>query len=149
MINALGGATTAQIATNIFPPVMLQNKLTSAFNPYKSPGAHGDLAAAQAQMKQSAYDPKHDGKCDVSACKNLVFINAQGQFTAIDPIVQGDLAKIGIGIVPRDLETGSAFTEAIQTVKNKVPMSALGGGYADYPDGYGFAEASFASTALA
>ncbi len=148
MINALGGATTAQIATHIFPPVMLQNKLTSAYNPYKSPGAHGDLAAAQAQMKQSAYDPKHDGKCDVSACKNLVFINAQGQFTAIDPIVQGDLAKIGIGIVPRDLETGSAFT-AIETVKNKVPMSALGGGYADYPDGYGFAEASFASTALA
>ena len=57
MINALGGATTAQIATHIFPPVMLQNKLTSAYNPYKSPGAHGDLAAAQAQMKQSASIP--------------------------------------------------------------------------------------------
>jgi ABC-type transport system substrate-binding protein len=62
--------------------------------------------------------------------------------------VQEDLAKIGINITPRDLETGAAFT-AIETVSNKVPMSALGGGYADYADGYGFAAASFLSTALA
>jgi len=148
MINALGGSVNAQIATHIFPPVMVQNKLTSAFNPYGSPGEHGNLAAAKAQMKLSAYDPQHDGMCDVAACKNIVFIDAQGQFTAIDPIVQEDLAKIGIHIVPRDLETGAAFT-AIETVKNKVPMSALGGGYADYADGYGFAEASFAGSALA
>ncbi len=148
IIDALGGSTIAQVATHLFPPVMLQNKLTASYNPYASPGEHGDLAAAEAQMKQSAYDPKHDGKCDVSVCKNIIFIDAQGQFTAIDPIVQNDLAKIGIDIVPRDLETGAAFT-AIETVKNKVPMSALGGGYADYADGYGFAASSFLSTALA
>jgi len=148
LINALGGSTDVQIATHIFPPVMVQNKLPASYNPYPSPGEHGDLAAAKAQMQQSAYDPKHDGMCDVSACKNIVFIDAQGQFTAIDPIVQEDLAKIGIQIVPRDLETGAAFT-AIETVKNKVPMSALGGGYADYADGYGFAASSFLSTALA
>jgi ABC-type transport system substrate-binding protein len=148
IIDALGGTVIAHIATHILPPVMVQNKLPASYNPYASPGEHGNLAAAKAQMKLSAYDPKHDGMCDVAACKNLIFIDAQGQFTAIDPIVQEDLAKIGIGIVPRDLETGAAFT-AIETVKNKVPMSALGGGYADYPDGYGFTEASFASTALA
>ena len=148
MIDALGGATDAQIATHIFPPVMVANKLTSAYNPYATPGEHGSLAAAQAQMKLSGYDPRHDGMCDVAACKNIVFIDAQGQFTAIDPIVQADLAKIGIQIVPRDLETGAAFT-AIETVKNATPMSALGGGYADYADGYGFAEASFAGTSLA
>jgi len=148
IVDALGGTIKAQIATGIFPPVMLQNKLTASYNPYPSTGEHGNLAAAKAQMKLSAYDPKHDGMCDVSACRNIIFINAQGQFTAIDPIVANDLAKIGIMIIPRDLETGAAFT-AIETVKNKVPMSALGGGYADYPDGYGFAEASYASSALA
>jgi len=148
IINALGGNTIADVATHLLPPVMTDGKLTSAYNPYASPGEHGNLVAAEAQMKLSAYDPKHDGKCDVSACKNIFFVNAQGQFTAIDPIVQEDLAKIGIQILPRDLETGAAFT-AIETVKNKEPMSALGGGYADYADGYGFFESSFASTALA
>jgi ABC-type transport system substrate-binding protein len=147
IVDALGGSTIVQNATHLFPPVQLHGKLTG-YNPYASPGEHGNLAAAEAQMRLSAYDPKHDGMCDVSACKNIEFVDAQGQFTAIDPIVQADLAKIGIGIVPRDLETGSAFT-AIETVKNKVPMSALGGGYADYADPYGFAEASFSSTALA
>jgi peptide/nickel transport system substrate-binding protein len=147
IIDALGGSTIAQNATHLLPPVMTDNKLTSSYNPYASPGEHGNLAAAKAQMKLSPYDPKHDGKCDVSACNNIIFIDAQGQFTAIDPIVQADLAKIGIQITPRDLETGAAFT-AIETVKNKVPMSALGGGYADYADGYGFFEAAFASTAL-
>jgi peptide/nickel transport system substrate-binding protein len=148
IIDALGGSVIAQNATHLLPPVMTDNLLTSSYNPYATPGEHGDLAAAEAQMELSPYDPKHDGKCDVSVCDNIVFIDAQGQFTAIDPIVQDDLAKIGIQIIPRDLETGAAFT-AIETVKNKVPMSALGGGYADYADGYGFFEASFASTSLA
>jgi peptide/nickel transport system substrate-binding protein len=149
MANALGGTSVVQIATHIFPPVMLNGKLGANYDPYASPGQHGDLAKAQAEMKLSTtYDPKGDGKCDVAACNNIVFINAQGQFTQIDPIVQEDLAKIGINITPRDLETGAAFT-AIETPKNMVPMSALGGGYADYADGYGFAAASFLSTALA
>lgn len=148
IINALGGTTIAQVATHLFPPVMVEGKLTSAYNPYASTGEHGDVAKAQAEMKMSTYDPKQDGKCDVAACKNIIFIDAQGQFTAIDPIVQEDLAKIGIDIVPRDLETGAAFT-SIETVKNEVPMSALGGGYADYADGYGFTASSFASGALA
>jgi peptide/nickel transport system substrate-binding protein len=148
IVNALGGTSVAQIATHLFPPIILEGKLSASYDPYASAGEHGDLAAAQAEMKLSAYDPQQDGKCDVAACSNLVFINAQGQFTAIDPIVQEDLAKIGIMITPRDLETGAAFT-AIETVANKVPMSALGGGYADYADGYGFAGASFISAALA
>ncbi len=148
IVDALGGTTVVQNATHLLPPVMTDGKLTASYNPYASPGEHGNLSAAEAQMKLSPYDPKHDGKCDLSVCKKIIFIDAQGQFTAIDPIVQEDLAKIGIDIIPRDLETGAAFT-AIETVKNKVPMSALGGGYADYADGYGFFESSFAGSALA
>jgi peptide/nickel transport system substrate-binding protein len=148
MVDALGGTTIAEVATHIYPPVMVDDQLTSSYNPYATPGEHGDLQAAEAQMRLSRYDPRHDGKCDVSVCKNLIFINAQGQFTAIDPIVQADLAKIGVDIVPRDLETGAAFT-SIMTMKNQIPMSALGGGFADYADGYGFAEAAFSSSALA
>ncbi len=147
IVDALGGSEIVDNATHLFPPVQLHG-LLSNYDPYKSPGEHGNLGAAEAEMRMSAYDPKGDGQCDVSVCKNIEFVNAQGQFTAIDPIIQADLAKIGIGIEPRDLETGAAFT-AIETVKNKVPTSALGGGYADYADPYGFAEASFASSALA
>ena len=97
-------------------------------------------------MKLSAFDPKQDGKCDVTACKNLAFINIS-QFAGVDTVVQNDLAKIGIQIVPRDLSVTTAFT-ALFTIKELEPMSALGGGYADYTGTYSFAQPNFGSTAL-
>ncbi len=97
-------------------------------------------------MKLSPYDPKQDGKCDVAVCRNLAFINIS-QFAPIDTVVQNDLAEIGIQIVPRDLSVTTAFT-ALFTIKDREPMSALGGGYADYTGTYSFAQPNFGSTAL-
>jgi hypothetical protein len=62
-------------------------------------------------------------------------------------VVQNDLAKIGIEIKPRDLSVTTAFT-ALFTIKQLEPMSALGGGYADYTGTYSFAQPNFGSTAL-
>jgi peptide/nickel transport system substrate-binding protein len=129
MLRSLGGASHYSIATHIIPP-SLPGGLAASYDPYKTPGENGDLAKAQAEMKQSPFDPKKDGKCDVAACKNLAFINIS-QFAGVDTVVQNDLAKIGIQIVPRDLSVTTAFT-ALFTIKELEPMSALGGGYADY-----------------
>ncbi len=145
MLRALGGASHYSIATHIIPPT-LPGGLPASYDPYKTPGENGDLAKAQAEMKQSPFDPNHDGKCDVSACKKLAFINIS-QFSAVDTVVQNDLAKIGITIVPRDLSVTTAFT-ALFTIKEREPMSALGGGYADYTGTYSFAQPNFGSTAL-
>ncbi len=145
MLRALGGSSHYSIATHIIPPT-LPGGLAASYDPYKTPDEAGDLAKAQAEMKLSPYDPKHDGKCDVSVCKNLAFINIS-QFAGVDTVVQNDLAKIGITIVPRDLSVTTAFT-ALFTIKELEPMSALGGGYADYTGTYSFAQPNFGSTAL-
>ena len=145
MLRALGGSSHYEIATHIIPP-SLPGGLPVSYDPYATSGESGNLAAAEAEMKQSAYDPLHDGKCDVAACKNLAFVNI-GQFSGVDTVVQNDLAKIGIQIVPRDLSVTTAFT-ALFTVKDLEPMSALGGGYADYTFTYSFAQPNFGSEAI-
>ncbi|MEP7022552.1 MAG: ABC transporter substrate-binding protein, partial [Actinomycetota bacterium] len=145
MLRSLGGESHFTIATHIIPPT-LPGGLPASYDPYKTPNESGDLAKAQAEMKQSPYDTNHDGKCDASACKNLAFINISA-FSGVDTVVQNDLAKIGIQIVPRDLSVTTAFT-ALFTIKQLEPMSALGGGYADYTGTYSFAQPNFGSTAL-
>jgi ABC-type transport system substrate-binding protein len=145
ILRSLGGVSHYTIATHIMTPT-LPGGLPASYDPYKTPGESGSLAKAQAEMKLSAFDPQHDGKCDVAACKNLAFINI-GQFAGADTVVQNDLAKIGIQIVPRDLSVTTAFT-ALFTIKQLEPLSALGGGYADYTGTYSFAQPNFGSTAL-
>jgi peptide/nickel transport system substrate-binding protein len=145
MLRALGGTSHYQIATHIMPDT-LPGGLPASYDPYQTPGEAGDLAKAKAEMKLSPYDPNHDGTCDVSLCKGLAFINIS-QFAAVDTEVQNDLAQIGIQIVPRDLSVTTAFT-ALFTIKDLEPMSALGGGYADYTGTYSFAQPNFGSAAL-
>jgi peptide/nickel transport system substrate-binding protein len=145
MLRSLGGASHYTIATHIMTPT-LPGGLPASYDPYKTPGESGSLAKAQAEMKLSPYDPRRDGKCDVAACKNLAFINI-GQFSGVDTVVQNDLAKIGIQIVPRDLSVTTAFT-SLFTIKQLEPLSALGGGYADYTGTYSFAQPNFGSAAL-
>jgi hypothetical protein len=68
-------------------------------------------------------------------------------WTSMEPIVVGDLAKIGIQVVPRELEVGAAY-QTIQTVKNDVPLALNAGWGPDYPDPYTFAEPLFSSQAI-
>jgi peptide/nickel transport system substrate-binding protein len=145
MLRALGGTSHYQIATHIMPDT-LPGGLPTSYDPYQTPNEAGDLAKAKAEMKLSPYDSNHDGKCDVPVCKGLAFINIS-QFAAIDTEVQNDLAQIGIQIVPRDLSVTTAFT-ALFTIKDLEPMSALGGGYADYTGTFSFAQPNFGSAAL-
>lgn len=146
MLTDLGGTSHYVIATHFIPPT-LPGGLAVSYDPYATPNEAGDLAKAQAEMRLSPYDPDHDGKCDVSLCKGLAFINIS-QFSGVDTVVQQDLAEIGIDIVPRDLSVTTAF-DALFTVKDREPMSALGGGYADYTGTFSFAEPNFGSAAVA
>ncbi len=145
MTTSLGGTAVVAPATHI-NPAGFAGSLPASYNPYSTPGQAGSLAKAEAQMKLSPYDPKHNGKCNEKVCQGLIFINIP-QFSAIDPTVQTDLAKIGIDIVPRVLSETAAF-EAIFNVAGLVPMSALGGGGSDYTGANSFAGPNFASSAI-
>jgi len=84
---------------------------------------------------------------DKSAMLRALGGTSHYQVAGVDTVVQNDLAQIGIQIVHRDLSVTTAFT-ALFTIKDLEPMSALGGGYADYTGAYGFAQPNFGSAAL-
>src|SRR6266699_6442566 len=134
MLQAWGGASFGQIATHITPPIVLNDQLTQSFDPYATPGFHGDLAKAQAEMKQSKYDTNKDGMCDAAACKNMVMINRNvTPWTDLEPVVVSSLGKIGIQVKPRELATSAAYT-TINTVRNNIPIALNARWGKDYAD---------------
>jgi peptide/nickel transport system substrate-binding protein len=127
-----GPVTGGDIATTIEPPTVLAP--TASYDPYPSPNNQGDLQAAMDEMKQSAYDSNQDGKCDADVCNNLVMVNRNyAPWTDMSPILQDNLAQIGINVKIRELEAGTAYT-TIDTVKNLVPIAANAGWGKDFAD---------------
>jgi peptide/nickel transport system substrate-binding protein len=128
----VGGPLHGAIATHIFPPSVLSYP---GYNPYPTPGSAGDVSKAQAEMKLSKYDPKHDGMCDVPACKNVFMLSCSDSpdCAAQEPVIQASLAKIGITFRVRELTSSAAYNLA-QGVKNLVPFYVSGGWVKDYPD---------------
>jgi peptide/nickel transport system substrate-binding protein len=148
MLQAWGGSSFGQIATHIMPPSVVNNQLTQSYDPYASAGFHGDLAKAQAEMKQSKYDTNQDGLCDAAACKSMVMINRNvTPWTDLEPVVVSSLGKIGIVVKPRELATSAAYT-TIQTVKNNIPIALNAGWGKDYADAYTFAAPLFSGAGI-
>jgi peptide/nickel transport system substrate-binding protein len=148
MLQAWGGPSFGQIATHISPPIVLNGQLTESYDPYATPGFHGDLAKAQAEMKQSRYDTNKDGTCDAPQCKNLVMINRNvTPWTDLEPVVVSSLNKIGIQVKPRELATGAAYT-TIQTVKNLIPIAINARWGKDYADASTFFIPLMAGTSI-
>jgi peptide/nickel transport system substrate-binding protein len=135
---AYGGTTLGDVATHIWPPIVLDERLGPDYNPYATPDNHGDEAKAKEAMKQSKYDTNKDGICDASQCKNLVMINRNySPYTEAEPVVVSSLQKIGIQVKPRELATSAAYT-TVQTVKNSVPIAMNTRWGKDYADPYTF-----------
>jgi peptide/nickel transport system substrate-binding protein len=148
VLQAWGGAVWGQIATHIMPPTVLGNQLTQSYDPYGSTGFQGDLAKAQAEMKQSRYDSNQDGVCDAAACKNVVMVTRNvAPFTDMEPVVSAGLAKLGIEVKARELATSAAY-QTIQTIKNKVPIAMHPSWIKDYADPFTFAYVLFAGKAI-
>jgi peptide/nickel transport system substrate-binding protein len=145
---AWGGAVFGKIATHVMPPTMLNNQLDQSYDPYATPGFHGDLAKAQDEMKQSRYDSNKDGTCDAPQCRSLVIVSRNvTPFTDMEPVVISSLAKIGIRATPRELATGAGYT-TIQTVKNRIPIALNPSWIKDYADAYTFAAPLFGSASI-
>ena len=134
---AWGGSVMGAIATSVEPPTVMP--LTADYDPYPSPNHAGDVQAAKAEMKQSKYDTNGDGKCDASVCSNIIMVNRNfGAWLDMGPIIQSNLAEIGIHVTVRNLETGTAYT-TIDTVSNLIPIASNAGWGKDYADPYTFA----------
>jgi peptide/nickel transport system substrate-binding protein len=143
-----GGPTGGAIATNIVPPFVYHGAMPSSYDPYATPNEAGDLTKAMAEMKLSKYDANHDGKCDASVCKGLVLVNQNiPPWTNMEPFVVQDLAKIGIEVKPRELETGAAYN-TVQRVANDIPISMNANWAYDYVDAYTYLYPMFDSSSI-
>jgi peptide/nickel transport system substrate-binding protein len=144
---AWGGPAHGEIATSVEPPEVLPE--TADYDPYPSPNHEGDVQAAQDAMKQSKYDSNGDGKCDADVCSNVLLVSRNiPPWTDMNPVLSEDLAKIGINVKIRELETSTAYT-TIQTLDNLIPIAANAGWGKDYADPYGFDFFIFNSAGIA
>ena len=142
---AWGGPIPGSIAGHVVPPVLYNNGLAE-YDPYATPNNAGDLAKAQAEMKQSKYDPGKTGKCTASACKGTLMIaDTRGVDTRMIPIIQEDAAKIGVKFTVRSIN--GAYT-TIQTPSKNIPFSERPSWGKDYADPYTFFAELFDSGAI-
>ncbi len=88
------------VAHHAFPDAV-ENGLLRTYDPYPTNGDRGDIAGARAEMSQSAYDTDGDGRCDVAACSRVPVSSFDGTNVSV---VTGDLAEIGIKLVPTDAD---------------------------------------------
>ena len=142
---AWGGPIPGSIAGHVVPPVLYNNGLAE-YDPYATPNNAGDLAKAQAEMKESKYDPGKTGKCTASACKGTLMIaDTRGVDTRMIPIIQEDAAKIGVKFTVRSIN--GAYT-TIQTPSKNIPFSERPSWGKDYADPYTFFAELFDSGAI-
>jgi peptide/nickel transport system substrate-binding protein len=139
--DAWGGAQAGPIAEHIVPDELLGNRLTR-FAPFATPGGHGDLARAKAEMVKSRYATRR-GVCTAKACKGLQLGRLGGPtlYAAagrVPPIVEESAAKIGITFVHR----GSANKLAVH-------LSAPASWIKHVADPASFMESLLSSTSIA
>ena len=134
-----GGPIHGDIASHIMPPTVLPG-FPADYDPYASAGNAGDETKAKDEMKQATkYDTNGDGVCDVDACKDVLLINRSSPPQVdMTPILTTDLAKIGITLKARELDTSTAYT-TIATVDKLIPIGANAGWGKDYADPSTFA----------
>jgi hypothetical protein len=68
-------------------------------------------------------------------------------WTTMEPFVVKDLARIGIEVKPRELETGAAYN-TVQRVANDIPISMNANWAYDYADAYTYLSPMFDSHSI-
>ena len=69
----LAGERTGTIAGHMVLD-SLEDNLLLGYDPYGTPGSHGDPAAARDEMSLSPYDTDGDGRCDDPACADVQMV---------------------------------------------------------------------------
>jgi peptide/nickel transport system substrate-binding protein len=100
----LGNPLRSRIATHLAPDG-LEGNLLLDFDPFATPGHHGDLTAAKAEMAKSSYDRDHDGICDVPACRGVAAIPLFSPPPPPDLLFAAELKRLGITLRYLQLDT--------------------------------------------
>jgi peptide/nickel transport system substrate-binding protein len=141
--NVAGQAVYDHLAPDVDEDNLLVN-----YRPYPSPNHAGDVAAAEQEMQQSAYDRNHDGRCDQAACNlGTVLWRNDGAYPAILQVIKQGLAKIGIVFKPKIVD-GSVMYQGCSDPAAHTSMCPVGWG-ADFPSASTFFPPLYSTDALA
>ncbi len=99
LLDLAGGPQAGEVAGHLVHN-SLENNLLLAYDPYRTPGSHGDAEAARAEMRLSAYDEDGDGRCDDPACSSVGVVTFRLVPEQVDVVLDG-LAELGIATTPR------------------------------------------------
>lgn len=133
--DATGGQFVGRLAGHMSPDTLEEDALVN-YDPYGTPGGHGDPAAARREMALSAYDPRHIGLCSAAVCKRIVVVTFSDGLEQ-SRIVQQGLAKIGIEVQLKPLQRVDVFRAATNP-RLHTPLVLMVGWGADYPNGSNF-----------
>jgi peptide/nickel transport system substrate-binding protein len=100
----LGNPLRSRAATHLAPDGLEGNLLLN-FDPFATPGHHGDIAAAKAEMERSRYDRDHDGICDGAACRGIRAISLFWPPPPPDLLFAAELKRLGITLRYLKLDT--------------------------------------------
>jgi peptide/nickel transport system substrate-binding protein len=101
----LAGERTGTVAGHMVLD-SLEDNLLLGYDPYRTPGSHGDAGAARDEMSMSAYDADGDGRCDDPACSGVEMVTFRLSPEEVELVV-ANLAEVGItaeirGMFPPD-----------------------------------------------
>jgi peptide/nickel transport system substrate-binding protein len=129
------GEHEGEIATHVAPDAM-EGDLLDAFDPYPF-----DLTRARAEMRLSADDEDGDGRCDVSACRDIqTLVQDLGIFPEQARAVAASLKRIGIDLElqNRPIAPKDRFHTPLFDPRSHTPMSIAFGWGKDLPVGSGW-----------
>lgn len=90
----LAGERTGEVAGHMVLD-SLEDNLLLRYDPYRTPGSHGDPAGAREEMRLSAYDRDGDGRCDDPVCSSVRMVTFRLTPEEAELVV-ANLAEIGI-----------------------------------------------------
>ena len=142
-----GGPLVGEIAGHIMVN-SLQNNLLADYDPYATPNNQGDMAAAQAEMAQSAYDTDGDGVCDDPVCQNIPTNTEEADpYPDQAALIEQNFEPLGLTLDIRQFERGTMYDQ-INDPNTHTGLGLAPGWGKDYLDGTTFGEPLFGSAAI-
>jgi peptide/nickel transport system substrate-binding protein len=99
---------------------LVEDDLLADYDPYATPGGHGDLEKARAEMRLSRYDTDGDGRCDAPACAHIRATTRE-EHAVVAREIADELAQLGIGLEV-DVLDNATFFDIDSHPTDKVPL---------------------------
>ncbi len=119
LVDLKGGGVAQGVLGHLLGNI-LEDDLLADYDPYATPGGHGDLEKARAEMRLSRYDTNGDGRCDVPACAHIRTTTRE-EHAVVAREIADELAQLGIGLEV-DVLDSATFFDISSHPTDKVPL---------------------------